>query len=185
MNQTLWKFVGLKFNESLFILQTARPLHIQLWWILPLSTITVIFLIWMERVLRSMRELSVPSKATTPSSFTQLSAIAMERERTIAFSFEWRVYLKVFIFISFKHHMTSCEDESLKYFILKNCFYFSVSFCLLSWFYNVYSFRLTFMLVLMIHRCFVNTKTKQNTIINNLSVKKESNWSNNYFFHSA
>lgn len=66
--------------------------------------------------------------------------------------------------------MTSCEDESLKYFILKNYFYFSVSFCLLSWFYNVYSFRLTFMLVLMIHRCFVNTKTKQNTIINNLSV---------------
>lgn len=70
--------------------------------------------------------------------------------------------------------MTSCEDESLKYFILKNYFYFSVSFCLLSWFYNVYSFHSTFMLVLMIHRCFVHTKTKQNTIINNLSVKKES-----------
>lgn len=161
MNQTLWKFVGLKFNKSLFILQTAQPLHIQLWWILPLSTITVIFLIWMERVLRSMRELSVPSKATTPSSFTRLSAIAMDRERTIAFSFEWRVYLKVFIFISFKHHMTSCEDESLKYFILKNYFYFSVSFCLHSWFYNVYSFHLTFMLLLMIHRCFVNTKQKK------------------------
>lgn len=128
MNQTLWKFVGLKFNKSLFILQTELPLHIQLWWILPLSTITVIFLIWMERVLRSMRELSVPSKATTPSSFTQLSAIAMDRERTIAFSFEWVVYLKVFIFKSFKDHMTSCEDESLKYFILKNYFYFKFLF---------------------------------------------------------
>lgn len=33
--------------------------------------------------------------------------------------------------------MTSCEDESMKYFILRNDFYFGVSFSLLSWFYNV------------------------------------------------
>lgn len=107
-----------------------------------------------------MRELSVPSKAMTPSSLTQLSAITMDRERTnikrkITFSFKWKLHFLVFIFMFFEHHMTSCEDESLKYFILKNDFYFGVSFSLSSWFYNVCSFHLTFMLVVMIHRCFV------------------------------
>lgn len=40
--------------------------------------------------------------------------------------------------------MISCEDESLKYFILKNYFYFSVSFCLLSWFLQCLLFSFNF-----------------------------------------